>query len=252
VWVQMAGSLLSDATSSLMPQVTLLSFMLRTLPAHLQEGIFLRESRVVVASMDVAHIAQVSNLDREHVQRVCAKLNHDREAITLALDQFFSGTGAFVEGKQEDGWVERRKEKPKKVTLLRCGCHFMSLWERMHAHSCFHLSCLFTMCPNDYRLMMIHVCQKMKRLSLVADLAEVRAKALARVIPVCSKVTEGAARVMGVAKAAAVNRRTLRLHAQSVPVRKMLLQRRLLRKLQFQMALRCMSELVVGTPQQRL
>jgi len=64
--------------------------------------------------MDIAHIAQVSNLDREHVARVCAKLNHDSDAISHALDQFFSGMGAFLEGQHEHGWVERKKDKTKK------------------------------------------------------------------------------------------------------------------------------------------
>mmetsp|Transcript_43405 Transcript_43405/g.127685 ORF Transcript_43405/g.127685 Transcript_43405/m.127685 type:complete len:234 (-) Transcript_43405:2642-3343(-) len=63
----------------------------------------------------VAHVVQVSNLDRDHVERVCAKLNNDRDAISRAVDQFFNGSGAFVEGKQEDGWVERKKDKIRKA-----------------------------------------------------------------------------------------------------------------------------------------
>jgi hypothetical protein len=65
----------------------------------------------------VAHVVQVSNLDRDHVERVCAKLNNDRDAISRAVDQFFNGSGAFVEGKQEDGWVERKKDKIRKVLV---------------------------------------------------------------------------------------------------------------------------------------
>lgn len=72
--------------------------------------------------MEVAEIAEVCGLDPAHVERVIfSKLKNDGDAINAAMEEFLcSGTGAFVDGKHEHGWVEleRKKDKSKKVSVI--------------------------------------------------------------------------------------------------------------------------------------
>lgn len=69
-----------------------------------------------VERVSTQDISQITNLDQSHVERVVNKLNNQVEAINAAIEEYLNnGTGVFVEGKQEDGWVERRKDKSRKV-----------------------------------------------------------------------------------------------------------------------------------------